>query len=224
MRKVLILLSILAFMFCLAAGIIIAQKSLNSISEQGNSNNVTRPESSYQQNILLIHVDELQKNQPALISVWGLILYFPEPKIILQPIYPSPIEPESFPLTAFKITQTKNLNPRFIQQMSLQTQMDWDNYILIDHQALSFFAAELFSGDQFYTPDQTNSIISVERGYFSKLCNRLVELEQDGLQQIRWKHLIPDHWRSNLSFDDAMLNWEKLTSPQSPIKCEVFGE
>ncbi|MCX7975697.1 MAG: hypothetical protein N2646_01365 [Bellilinea sp.] len=224
MRRILLLLSILAFMFCLAAGFILAQKSLNSMSEQGNSNDVARSESSYQQNILLIHVDELEKNQPALISVWGLILYFPEPKIILQPIYPSPIGAERFPLNNFKITQTKNLNSRFIQQVSLQTQMTWDNYILIDHQALSFFTAELFSGDELYAPDQTNGIISVERAYFSQLCNRLVEMEQDGLQQLRWKHLIPDHWRSNLSFDDALLNWEKLTSPQNPVKCEVFGE
>lgn len=224
MRKLILLLSILAFLACLAAGIFIAQKSLESASNIRNTAEISRPASPHQQNILLIHIDQLEKNQPKLISVWGLILYFPEPKIILQPVYPSPIGPESFPLSAFKITTDKTLNPRFIQQVSLQTQMAWDNYILMDHQALSFFAAELTSDEVFSPSDLTDGVIAVERIYLSRLCEQFVALEHTAFQKIHWDHIIPDHWRSNLPFDEAILNWEKLTSPQSPIKCEVFGE
>ncbi len=224
MRKLFLILSILAFLSCLAAGILIAQNSLSSLRESGIPGDVVHPKSPHQQNILLLHVDQLEKNQPELISAWGLILYFPEPKIILQPIYPTPIGQENFPLAAFKLTKSKNLNPRFIQQVALQTQMSWDNYILIDNQALSFFAAELTFDEAFSPENQTTGVISVEGSYFSRLCDRFAELEQIAFQQIQWDHIIPDHWRSNLPFDEAILHWEKLTSPQNPIQCEVFGE
>lgn len=224
MRKLLLILSIFAFLACLAAGIFIAQKSLESAGEMGNTAEISRPASPHQQNILLIHIDQLEKNQPELISVWGLILYFPEPKIILQPIYPSPIGEESFPFRSLKITAAKTLNPRFIQQVSLQTQMAWDNYILMDHQALSFFAAELTSDEVFSPSDQTDGVIAIERVYLSRLCKQFVEFEETAFQKVHWSLIIPDHWSSNLPFDEAILHWEKLTSPQSPIKCEVFGE
>ncbi|GAP11254.1 hypothetical protein BECAL_02440 [Bellilinea caldifistulae] len=224
MRKPFLVLSILAFLTCLVAGIAIAQKSLGSVNPQEPVQEIARPASAHQQNILLIHVDQLEKNQPDVISVWGLILYFPEPKIILQSIYPSPIGRENFPLATFKLTKTKNLNPPFIQQVSLQTQMAWDNYILIDHQGLSFFAAGLTANEVFSPENQTNGVIPVESAYLARLCDRFVEMEQTAFQQIEWSHIIPEHWRSNLPFDQAILHWEKLTSPQSPIKCEVFGE
>lgn len=224
MRKLLLILSIFAFLACLAAGIFVAQKSLESADEMGNTAEIRRPASPYQQNILLIHIDQLEKNQPELISVWGLILYFPEPKIILQPIYPSSIGQESFPFRSFKITAAKTLNLRFIQQVSLHTQMAWDNYILMDHQAYSFFTAELTSDEMLSPSDQTNGVIAVERIYLSQLCKQFVETEETAFQKVNWSHIIPDHWSSNLPFDEAILHWEKLTSPQSPIKCEVFGE
>lgn len=224
MRKIFLILSILAFLSCLAAGIFIAQKSLGTDNQQGNIQEIARPSSPHQQNILWIHVDQLEKDQPELISVWGLILYFPEPKIILQPIYPSPIGRDSFPLADFKLTKAKNLNSRFLQRVALQTQMNWDNYILIDHQALSFFAAELTTDEVIFPPNQTDGVITIERAYLSRLCDRFVELEENAFQQIQWRRIIPDHWHSNLPFDEAILHLEKLTSPQNPAKCEVFGE
>ncbi|GIV66066.1 MAG: hypothetical protein AB1457_00585 [Chloroflexota bacterium] len=224
MRKVFLVLSILAFLSCLAAGILIAENLLRENNQQETIREIARPESTHQNNILLIHVDQLENQSPKLISVWGLILYFPEPKIILQPIFPSPLGQENFPLASFKLTPTKNLNPRFIQQVSLQTQMAWDNYILFDHQALSFFAADLSSNELWLPENQTSSVITIESTYFSQLCNRFMELEQTAFQQIQWSHLIPEHWHSNLPFDEAILHWEKLTSSQSPTKCEVFGE
>ncbi|MEW6178359.1 MAG: hypothetical protein AB1522_00380 [Chloroflexota bacterium] len=224
MRKVILVLSIFAFLSCLAAGIFVAQNSIQSLDGESDSREINRPLSTYQHNILLIHVDQLENKQPQMISVWGLILYFPEPKIILQSIYPYPLSGESLSPASFKINDHKKPNASFLQQVERQTQMKWDHYILIDHYALSIFAADLTPQEEIISPGLNDGIISVETALFTKLCQEFATLDYQTFQQIHWSHIIPEHWHSNLPFDEAILNWEKLVSPEIPVKCEVFGE
>lgn len=223
MRKLLIVISLLAFIACLVVGFFLAQQSLESASLSSAPAALSRPASPFQQNILLIHVDQLSRDKPELVSIWGLIVYFPEPKLIFQPIFPNPLESQSTP-PEFSLTATKAPDPKFLRQIARQTEMEWDNYLLYDHQALSLLVADLLEADSLTIEDPSAGVIAVESVYFAQLCQQFTALGESAMLEIDWRNLIPEHWRSNLAMDDALLNWQKLVLSGIPPRCEVFGE
>jgi hypothetical protein len=158
-----------------------------------------------------------------LVSVWGLILYFPEPKLIFQPIYPNPLDAN---FTPPELSMTANGTPtaRFLRQMTDQTEINWDNYVIFDHQGLTLIAADLLPSNNLTIDDPSAGIIEVEKVYFSRLCQELFDRGETALFQIGWRNLIPTHWRSNLPLDETLLNWHKLVQSDTPPRCEVFGE
>lgn len=223
MRKLLIVISFLAFIACLVVGFFLAQKSLDAASLSSEPVAINRSVSPFQQNILLIHVDQLDSDQPKLVSVWGLIVYFPDPKLIFQPIIPNPYETQST-LPEFSLTASKSPSSKFLRQITQQTEMNWDNFVVFDHQALSLLVAELLVTENLTVEDPSAGVIAVEKVYLLKLCQQFIGLGDAAFQQIDWRHLIPEHWRSNLSMDETLVNWKKLQITGKPPRCEVFGE
>src|SRR3990170_4343495 len=81
MRKFVIFLTILVFLACLGFGLYTSYKpDGNKNQVEGRFSPTVSPVSEYQSNYLIIHVDDLLAENPQLISVWGLIAYYPEPK------------------------------------------------------------------------------------------------------------------------------------------------
>jgi len=78
MRKFVIFLTILVFLACLGFGLWTSYKPEISKKQAGDGSTVqVTPVSQFQNNYLIIHVDNLTADSPQLISIWGLIAYFP---------------------------------------------------------------------------------------------------------------------------------------------------
>lgn len=224
MRKIILLLSLLIFLGCLVAGISLAKQIPGLDVEEANGTAIQRTRSPYQHNILIVHVDNLQNPTPQLISMWGLIIYFPEPKIILQPLYPLNREANQTLGQQFALTQSKNIHPKFVNAVAQSTQIDWNNFILLDHDAFSTITTTILKDTELITLDPQATVLQVEYQHYFQACQTFANKGKDVFQSINWQSLIPDHLRTNLAMDDVLVNWQKLTTNEQPIRCDVFSE
>ena len=224
MRKIILLLSLLIFFGCLVAGISLANQIPGLDTEDANGASIQRTRSPYQHNILIVHVDNLQNPTPQLISMWGLIIYFPEPKIILQPLYPLNREANQTLGQQFTLTVNKNIHPKFINAVIQSTQIDWNNFILLDHNAFSTFSTTILEKNDLVGLDPQATILQVEYQHYFHACQTFASKGKDVFDPIDWQSMIPDHMRTNLALDDVLVNWQKLMNNEQPIRCDVFSE
>ena len=223
MRNFLIALTILAFFSCLFLGLYASNLIPGLDQSQPLQSAQASPTSPYQQNILIIHVDSLKSKSPQLVSIWGVINYFPEPKIIFQPLYPLGAAGDAMLQSRFSMNSTKSPAPSFLREINQSTQITWDNYILLDHDAyvLLHDATAQFNGG--VVSDPAASIIQVETNFYKQICAAISAQGRDFLRDLSWIELIPDHMITNLSLDIALVNWQKLTGASQP-RCEVFSQ
>jgi hypothetical protein len=224
MRKIIIALTILAFISCLFLGLYASNLLPAMDQESSNQSAIPSPASPFQHNIVIIHVDSLQADSPILVSIWGTILYFPEPKIILQPLFPLSDEQDSSVLSNFALTAGKEPVSAFLKKINQITQIQWDNYVIVDHNAFALLHSAISQYNGAAVTDPAASILLVESNFFNQLCTLISEQGKDFLKDFTWSEMIPTHMRTNLAIDIALVNWEKLTSANLPVRCEVFGE
>ncbi len=227
MRKlVIITLTILAFFVCLflglqAAGILPGDliKELTGISKESSFSS-----SPLQHNLLVLHVDDLQAETPKLVSVWGLIVYYPDPKLIFQPLYPLPdTNGMDYPGT-FKLREDKTLSPEFIKAVGDYNQIHWDDYIMADDAAYVQLHQFITNEENPAISQQPEIQIAAEQKMISKLCDVLVQKQTEFLLPIRWSLLIPDHLQTSLDLDRTLAKWDILTHGEKPLNCMVFGD
>ncbi len=222
MRKFIIFLTITVFFGCLGLGLYTS----NLFPEDGQTSAsapTKPPGGQYQRNIAILHVDELQSETPKLISIWGLILYYPEPKIILQPLYPLNLEGNQELGSRFAITKSGDPHPVFMQFLADDNKITWDNYILIDDSGLSTLIGSSIGGTSFENLDPAVSIVDVEDGVYTQLCSSIVANPQHLFDNVLWTQLIPSHFHSNLFLEDILEGWARLTRVEQPLECQVFG-
>jgi len=222
MRKTVIFLTILVFLACLGFGLWTSYKpDQNKKLVEGGFSPATTSVSQFQSNYLLIHVDNLQAENPKLVSVWGLIAYFPEPKLIFQALYPMPTATNDQVLQRYKLSSQKIPDSSWLRALADFNQITWDSYILVDDTALTQLGVYVFGAG--ISQDQPANPISMEQSYMQSMCSVFSEQGRNFLDGFSWKELIPDHFRTNVSLDFGLVNTDKLLSAGLPIRCEIFG-
>lgn len=220
MRKIVIFLTILVFLACLVFGLYTSYKQdKNKVTVEGGYSPTTT--SQFQNNYLIIHVDNLQAESPKLISVWGLIAYFPEPKLIFQALYPMPTATSEEVLRRYKLSSQKIPDSAWLRSLADFNQITWDNYILLDDAAFTQLGVFVFGSG--ISQDQPDNTIGAEQSYMQTMCSSFSSQGRGFLEGFQWKDMIPDHFRSNVSLDYGLLNADKLLSPGLPVRCEIFG-
>jgi len=90
---------------------------------------------SGQRNILVIGVDDLQADEPALESLWLILYYPPAPGINLAPLFPARLQndPETGLALdeAFALDENGTPVPAFFESIQ-RRDLWWNNYMLID--------------------------------------------------------------------------------------------
>ncbi len=223
MRKFLIALTILAFFSCLLLGLYTSNLIPGLDLNQPPQSAQTASASPYQQNILVIHVDSLTSKSPQLVSIWGVINYFPEPKIIFQPLYPLGAAGDAVLQSRFSMNNARSPAASFLREMNQSTQINWDNYILLDHDAYVLLHDATAQVTVEVVSDPEEGIIQVETNFYKQICAAISTLGRDFLRDISWVEVIPNHMTTNLSLDIALVNWQKLTGAGQP-RCEVFSQ
>lgn len=220
MRKFVIFLTILVFLACLGFGLYTSYKPEEKQNQVEGRFSATDPPpvSEYQSNYLIIHVDDMQSANPQLISVWGIIAYYPEPKLIFQPLYPMPTATNDQVLRQYKLSNQKIPDPSWLRALADYYQITWDNYILLDTQAMIGLGSTAYGGGiDFAVPDDP---IGAEKPYMQAMCDSFSAQGRNFLMGFPWKDLIPDRFRTNVGLDFGLINMDKMLSPGLPVKCE----
>lgn len=221
---VIILIALLVFFGCLWVGFQAAGEVLPV-----GKNTPLAPVASNdrQQNIFLIHVDQLKSGQPRLISTWILFLYYSDaPSMTFKPIYEQDGSvPHPAPLNAlFSVGEDGSPSPQFLKALrDNASSLPIEGYIILDDQALASIVAH-FPGDgpspepfQVVTPTEHQAIEQM-CGYFPRAPSRTTK----GVD-LPWNEIIPDHFRTDINFTSFMSNWGRLTRAPQPPHCEILG-
>ena len=222
MRKIVIFLTVLVFLACLGFGLYTSYKPEENKNQAENENiPAVTPVSQFQNNYLLIHVDNLTADMPQLISIWGVIAYFPEPKLIFQALYPLPTATNADIQTSFSLSSQKVPDPKFLRAMAQINQITWDNYILVDTLTFDLVGQFVFGGS--LNLESISNPLPAEIPYMQAICGTFSNQGKDFLEGFRWKEIIPDHFKTNISLDYGLANLDKLLAPGLPVQCEIYG-
>jgi hypothetical protein len=222
MRKIVIFLTVLVFLACLGFGLYTSYKPEENKNQAENENiPAVTPVSQFQNNYLLIHVDNLTAEMPQLISIWGVIAYFPEPKLIFQALYPLPTATNADIQASFSLSSQKVPDPKFLRTMAQVNQITWDNYILVDTLTFDLVGQYIFGGS--LNLESINNPLPAEIPYMQAICVTISNQGKDFLEGFRWKEIIPDHFKTNISLDYGLANLDKLLAPGVAVQCEIYG-
>jgi hypothetical protein len=204
-----------------------------------------------QRSIMMVIVDDLQKSEPDLMSIWLVLYVPPNPHLTLMPMFPLQGETKAG-LTAqlaeeFEI-HGKNEPPRLsdgFQTTLRRLGFWWSGYILMDMEALEQ-AASLFPSDNFQlagggaSPSPSSKpggsaqpfeltrptgpeLLYKQAVYFQSLCWQASLSEQPSPEQIRdhFDRQTPNHL--NLDFDLNFLidEIQLLRSHTKSLECEI---
>ena len=218
MKKAGIIFTIIIFTICLVAGYQITYRML----PDGFSPTEGAAGNSQQQNLILIHLDDLQTSKSKIESIWVLFLYYSNtsPTMTFMPVYQPNNSNNRLPaIQDFAINPDGSVPPSFIK--SLQTNLDIkvDGYVLVDDLAVNIFLQQ-FSG-KISSPDPVQPGKPDEVLTIRTMCETL-KTDQGRQAELPWSRVIPDHFRNNIKFSDLMTNWIRLTQAAQPPHCEII--
>lgn len=229
MKKIGVFIFFFFFSLFLVAGILFAKDK----SQPNPINPAAHRMSTYQHNILVFLVDDLQKPKPVLQSVWILFIYKSNPAVLtFLPIF----NPEDQLSDTSLSDQTSSNNPFLRTDLKItsdnllaQSYLDvlpreiysWDNYFVVDQKGFSDLALflendtvgsqnwEILSGPEF----ETNIL---------RLCGMFKNKSLESLLNYPFDESIPDHLISDLDLQSINSVWKLIASSENGPRCKVL--
>jgi hypothetical protein len=186
---------------------------------------------STQQNILLIHVDDLTLSRPNLISVWGFFAYYAnQNQVVFLPLLPSiDASVQSSMVEKFSLDGTRQVSKDFITALQQQFNLKVTGVVVTDNVGLSFFASQLtgqsapVAAVQPTNDDQKKQILMNAQFFFQSICSLLQNKSGDTALNLDWQQLVPDHFSTSLPFETIMVDRQKLFGSSAVNQCSVLG-
>jgi hypothetical protein len=224
MKKYAIIIPIVVFITCVAFGWLLADKS-NGLASSAPAPYLNAQSSDTQFNMVMIHVDDLSKEDPSLVSVWGLFMATHDhPGLIFKPFYPSNLDAKVSEDLAksFSVTPEKAPSQKFLEKLYNATNFSWNSYVLVDDTAVKTLDEWLAgnSADSI-SPVTTRYRIEEEDAIVQNFCDQFAGLLIRE-NQPQWTSLIPNHLRTDFSLESFLTRWEKLTTAPNPPQCKVL--
>jgi len=207
------------FFACLFAGIYLAE---NTAPTPKSNTSFINFESSNQNNILLIIVDQLDKSPTNIISAWSIIFYYHNPDgMIILPLSLQGNENSTKISDIFHLDNKKFITKQSINTFQQEFDMNWDGIILVDMYSIQTILPWIssqsinFSIEEFMTmTDSTENLESI----INPICDSITQ-NLSVLDDLDFESLFDIHLRSNLSAEKLKLIWTKFSSDH-PMKCE----
>jgi hypothetical protein len=184
-----------------------------------------------QRNFLIIHIDQLDQEDPQLVSIWAVFFYPAETaNITFKQLYPesSPLYEQDTSLAdQFQINESGDLNAKTIRALNAY-EIDWSGYILMDTRSMLHLTNWLQmdtlpeSIEQAIQNPGTLIQYADEQLWFDQVCTQLETEDLQNLRHLPWNELIPVHMHTNLYFDDMATLWDYLARSEYPPHCEVL--
>ncbi len=232
MKKIFLFIAAVIFIAFIFFGFKAASNLFAERAEDQN-NIITTPQLSLvQSNYLLVLVNDLTADQPQLISLWGVLNYPSNPpQLVFIPLYPTSSTDTNREISsAFDLSNTKKIPARSIGKLEDALDLSFAGYFVSDNSGFLRFAdyANLDTLEIFSKPaESSESIISVENSinsFFTAVC----ELCESGasnsfFSKIEWSHLLPDHFSTDMSFEEMSLMIERINNSAPLTTCEVLS-
>lgn len=218
MGKRLGLLIILVFFTCLALGFLTNRFLLqnNRIANSAEQPPTPLPTLPHQRNLLLLITDDLSSPTLTIKSLWALILYFPQQQLIFQAL-PLPENRQDF-LDNLNLSADGTLPGDFLQRASRAYNLPWQDYFILDEEALSnlyLWASQGHQSDPEERPSDEQTFLALCDSV-SRSSDSLFALLDSGILQA-------SHFRSSITLDVAAEIRGNFSSSRSGLKCDVYG-
>jgi hypothetical protein len=213
MGKAKLIIGIIVFAIFVIVGFCIAGQLPNML-------NIPTLPAQKQQNYLIIHVDSLTQTSPKIVSLW-MISVSNDPAITslkAQTLYPSTATQSAFVMQSFLLNSKGQPTQEFLTLIQSTFQLSINNYIMIDSEGLAILRSLWLD-----VPPTTIESYADGALLFSQGCERIRKNQVNRDSSQAWAQIIPDHCRTDLTFDDAILRWNELIRAGSKLNCEVFS-
>jgi hypothetical protein len=204
-------------MMCLLIGAKLANLSLSGDENVVNNN---QDQKQNQIRLLVFIMDELNKKNPELISVWSVIIYDQDSSGLMFIPLPD-LSAEGFKdiKRSFVLTAEKNPHEKTIKFFNTKFKTKWDAYIVLDRYAVEYLL-------KWITQDSLDVTLMVEVPkpvLIQNMCASITTGELSPLDSLEWTLISPDHFKTNLTFDRTVDVWQKLTE-SNDILCEIITD
>lgn len=176
--------------------------------------------------VILVQVDSLQAERPVLKSVWVGVLFNSENQAVLSfvPIYPAEGDQSAAEALAnsFKLDRSGKPTAAFWRRLA-SLNIEKDGYILADDYALQEIAGWINrQGSLIYGASSPNSSTTPGE-WFLKLGCGSIGKAGGNIAEFAWSSL-GDHIQTDLTGEALDAEWNKLTTSEQPLKCEIVCE
>jgi len=198
-----ILVVILLFMMCLLIG-----AKLANISLEGDQSTFKQPgaQENLQHRLLVFVVDELNDNNPNLISVWSVIIYYQDAKgIMFIPLTDNTMEDFREYKRSFLLKENKFPQDKSLKFFNTKFKTRWDATIVLDDYAKKYLIGWLNQ-----TSEINNTFEYLEIDIIDQLCTTLTSRQENLLKSPDWNLIIPAHFTTDLTFENMQELWQKL--------------
>lgn len=172
-----------------------------------------------QNNLLLIHVDDLRSQQPALRSVWVILRFRSESQTALTflRLFPDPDVPQRGQKVsqAFGLTNQGEPAPGFLRKLEEQG-VKTSAFFVVDDEGMGQIGTWVRSA--FEKIDASDDAEILQWG-----CAVFSSEPKMNLPDFNWL-TFAEHLQTNLAFDDLMAEWSGLISSHSPLRCELASQ
>ena len=207
--------------------------SVIEITTQKSITPATMPENG-QRNILVIGVDDLNREKPKLAGIW-LVVYFPEnPDIIFAPIFPNPINRSGIDnaklIDSFSLNKDDSPSRTFIEQLH-QKHLYWHSYFVVDSYAVAEtvkFIMNLGGNEQYSDKnpidpiawsDEISPSLNNQSDLLRNLCIQAKNIEDD-IDFSRILNRINKHIYTDMDMISMIHDLRGLMSQESDLVCE----
>jgi hypothetical protein len=227
------LLLIILFLVFSVLGFIVISKAEKLFSANDAPQPVYQSINTHQTNLLFIHLDDLQKEQPQLISVWVLFsLSSDTNSLAFKSIYPS-VSNENLTgnlISSFSLDLERLPSAEFLAQLE-KLNFDWDGIVIMDQSTIASLGNVLVPEQYEITQSMMISngkapqtVIYEEQLFTEAICKGIANRQYgDFLRIFPWGEIIPNHLKSDLPFDKTIALIQKFTSAPNAPHCEVIG-
>lgn len=181
-----------------------------------------------QQNILIIHVDDLQSGTPQLVSAWTMFSVANNQHFItLKSLYPVSVpDPMLSQLSdTFALSSKNKPSKEFFNALKVY-QIEWDGYILIDNQGILDLHRWLVGNPTVTLNDnptpQTDLILQEETLLFNGICHGIIRAGLQPGDTVQWQTIFPQHLQTSLSTKELKAQWQRITELSAPPICNVY--
>ena len=214
MKKTTLLLSaMLAFTIFAFAGFLLAVRA-NSLARLPINSSITALDR--QNNLVLVHVENIDSHQPVLRSVWVAIRFRSESQTALTfvRLYPSSDDPQSGQklADAFGLTNTGAPAPVFFRQLNQQG-IQFSGYMLVDDSGMDQIAGWI-------RQNATKVNVSGDAQILQSGCATLAASSSASLLAFDWT-TFAGHLNTDLAFDEILNEWDQLTTTGPSLRCEL---